>query len=130
MWKETSLSKALEQKTAKFPPPAAFPGDKTNNKIAYSIVADAAFPLKEYLMKPYPLKGITPSQRVYNYRLSRARRVIENAFGVLANRWRVFLTTIKLHPDKVITIVEACICLHNMMITGKGESFLYGISRK
>lgn len=62
-----------------FPPPMTLSDGK---KLNFVFVADEAFPLKEYIMRPYPgreLNGIP--QRIYNYRLSRARRVIENAFG-------------------------------------------------
>ena len=47
------------------------------------IVRDDIFPLKPWLMKPYPGKNVDQCQRIYNYRLSRARRTSENAFGLL-----------------------------------------------
>ena len=53
--------------------------------------------------------------RIFNYRLSRARRVIENAFGILSNRFRVFFTKIALEPAKVTKIVLATCALHNML---------------
>ena len=48
------------------------------------------FPLKDWIRCPYPGKSITEEQKMYNYRLSRDRRVIENAFGILVARWRIF----------------------------------------
>ena len=47
---------------------------------------DDAFALTPYLMKPFPQQGLTTQKRVYNYRHSRARRISENLFGILANR--------------------------------------------
>lgn len=53
-------------------------------------IGDEAFPLKTYLMRPIPGRSLdNQQQKVYNYRVSRARRTIENAFGILVARWRV-----------------------------------------
>lgn len=69
--------------------------------VPYVILSDAAFPLSEHILKPYPFRNMTEEQRIFNYRLSRGRRVVENALGTFANRFRGFLTTINLGPEKV-----------------------------
>ena len=56
------------------------------------IVGDEAFPLKTYLTRPYPR---TPSKgdnekSIFNYRLSRARRVLENSFGILSQKFQIY----------------------------------------
>jgi hypothetical protein len=84
VWKETDLAKSLDAGTAHIPDAAAYPHD--DEPMPYYFVADEAFPLKEYIMKPYPQRRLTDDMRRFNYRLSRARRCVENAFGILANR--------------------------------------------
>ena len=41
--------------------------------------------------------------------------VVENAFGILAQRWQCFLTTMQQKPEIVQQIVHAGICLHNFI---------------
>ena len=67
-------------------------------------------------MKPFPHRSHDNEKRIYNYKLSSARRVIENAFRIIANRIRILLSTINLQPDKVTYLVLAICCLHNYLI--------------
>ena len=84
IFQTTDLRQALEEEAAGLPQPEPLPGGTT--PVPYFIVGDEAFPMKEWLHKPYPHRGLNQQQRAFNYRLSRARRVVENAFGILANR--------------------------------------------
>ena len=47
--------------------------------------------------------------------MSRARRVVENAFGILANQWRLYHHCIYLNPDNVTTVVKATVVLYNIL---------------
>ncbi|XP_050295129.1 uncharacterized protein LOC126735220 [Anthonomus grandis grandis] len=73
-----SLSTALENNTVNLPPPQQLPGMK--NFSPFVFVADDAFAMKPNLLKPYPFKNQPGPNRVFNYRLSGARRIIENTF--------------------------------------------------
>ena len=83
--------------------------------ILYFFLGDDVFALRETLMKPYSQRGLTNEERIFNYRLSRARNVVENAFGILANRFQILLTTMRHNPSTFKIIVKACIILHNFM---------------
>ena len=113
VFRESTLCHALSHNTLNIPPPEPLQG--CTLPVPYMLVADEAFPLKEYIQKPFSQSGLTNEKRIYNYRLSRARRVVENAFGILANRFRVLMTAINLAPEKVETIVLASCLLHNYL---------------
>ena len=83
--------------------------------VPYCLVGDEIFPLENWLMRPYPGKNITEVQTVFNYRLSRACRVIKNAFGILVARWRIFKKSIFAKVKNVETSVLAALCLHNYL---------------
>ena len=91
------------------------PENIAGHELPFVIVADEISTLKNYLMKPYPGNSLTQSRRIFNYRLSRCRRAIENAFGILAARWKIFRRPIKSVPSHVDNIVKAWLCLHNYL---------------
>ena len=75
----------------------------------YVFLADDVFPLGKHCLRPYSQSGLTPVKRIFDYRLSRVRRVTENVFGILANRFRVFTTILCLDPGNVTTITFSVI---------------------
>lgn len=109
----SDFGRALENGALNLPPAAQLPG--SDKVLPHVIVADEAFPLKPYMMRPFPRRELSEEHKIFNYRLSRARRVIENAFGILACRWRIFLQPIVANPQKVISFVKAALCLHNFL---------------
>ena len=82
--------------------------------LPYYMVGDEIFPLKTWLMRPYP-RRLTEEQIIFNYRLSRVRRVIENTFGILVARWRIFHTPIISSIENAERYVCAAITLHNYL---------------
>ncbi|KAF0751358.1 protein ALP1-like [Aphis craccivora] len=90
-----------------------FPG--THCKAPHVIVGDEAFPLKTYLIRPYPVSKINGDieKNIFNYRLSRARRVSENAFGHLVQKFRIYFRSINLLPENVDKVILTTCILHN-----------------
>ena len=60
----------------------------------YFKVADDAFVLRTWLMKPVSGRNLTDQQCIFNHRLSRATWVVDNVFRILTNHFRCLLTTI------------------------------------
>ena len=79
------------------------------------ILGDPAYPALPWIMKPYPETSQSArEQRRYNYRQSRARMPVENAFGRLNGRWRCLLKRIDCHLQNVPNVIASCVVLHNM----------------
>ena len=79
------------------------------------ILGDPAYPLLSWLMKPFSDNGkLSADQLMFNYCLSRARSVVENAFGRLKGRWRCLMKRNDMDLVNVINAIAACTVLHNM----------------
>lgn len=85
-------------------------------------VADDAFPLKTTLLKPYSRCGaLTEKQKIFNYRLSRARRIAENAFGIMVERFRIYEKPISVDLQKTDKVIKTTCSLHNWLrLTSSG----------
>lgn len=116
VFRDSNFGQLLESGEFNVPEPSIIPGAEDLGPMNFAIVGDEAFPLKSYLLRPFPGRGLALEQKVFNYRLSRARRVSENAFGILAQRWRLFQRRIVLHPESAVKVVQACCMLHNFLL--------------
>ena len=67
------------------------------------------------MLCPYPGRYLPEGKRIFNYRLARARRIIENGFGIMATKFRVFRRPIIASPEKVTCITKAACSLHNYL---------------
>lgn len=82
------------------------------------MVGDEAFPLKNYLLRPYSRRYLGDNNKpnkMFNHRLSRVKRVVENAFGILAARWRCIRGHLEVQPEFLDKVVVASCCLHSIL---------------
>ena len=124
LWKYSAFHKDLygEKNVLNLPPAEAFPGFK--EKLNYYVVGDDAFEMGPNLMKPYPSTKLSMRQRIFNFRLSRARRVVENAFGILSTRFRILRREIEMEPENATKVVLACVALHNYLSAEAPAAYL------
>jgi len=79
------------------------------------ITGNDAFPLRNTLLKPYSKVNLTMKQNIFNYSLTRARRVSENAFGILEQRFRIFGKPIELKVSTIDLMIRCACYLHNWL---------------
>lgn len=117
-FRETKLCKNLITVPHNWPKPKEIPG--TTTYAPFVLVGDEAFPLMENLMRPFPGTALTEDRRRFNKRLSRSRTVVERAFGIMTNKWRILRKEIETSVQHADHIVH-CICvLHNIVIDKDG----------
>lgn len=115
VFRYTQFYRKMENNELYLPREIALPGRKL--PMPYTLVADDAFALSTHTMKPYTTDISKGSpKRIFNYRLSRARRIVENAFGILASVFRIFRKPLEIKVEStVVDIVLTCVLLHNFL---------------
>ncbi|KAK2719689.1 putative nuclease HARBI1 isoform X1 [Artemia franciscana] len=83
----------------------------------HHIIADAAYPLKNFLLTPFRDTGsLTVDEGNYNFKLSSTRMVIERSFGFLKGRFRRLIKFPSNNLKFVVKVVIVCCTLHNLCI--------------
>lgn len=124
VFQASSISYWLQRDGLNMPTSSPLPHDDTQQEVPYFFVADNAFPLKRNIMRPYPMTGINNIKRIYNYRLSRARKTIECAFGMMTQKFQVLLTPIRcLNYATVNNIIKSVCVLHNFIRSRDGVQY-------
>ncbi|KAK5643275.1 hypothetical protein RI129_007120 [Pyrocoelia pectoralis] len=121
IFRSSVMGRKLESGSLHVPNPSVLDGNIMQElNLPYVLVGDEAFALSHFLMRPYPRRSnLDRRKKIFNYRLSRARRVVESAFGILSGRWRIYRRPINASIDTTIKIVQATVCLHNFLMKDK-----------
>ena len=119
MWAAIDYASDLEDGTIDLPDPCPLPGDA--RPFPYYFIGDEAFPLRQDMMRPYPRKNLSDERRIFNYMFSRARRTIENTFGILTARWQMLKKPLRMSEKNCENLFKALIVLHNFIMIGESS---------
>lgn len=123
IFKSSNFGQRLTCSQLDLPEPIHLPNNIGNPPVPFVFVADAAFGLNKNVMRPFSLRNIDTPKKIFNYRLSRARRFVECAFGILSNKWRIFHSSILINPQSAKHIIKAACVLHNFVRRRDGYQF-------
>ncbi|XP_025413308.1 protein ALP1-like [Sipha flava] len=121
IFKNSALWENLKKNNLNIPASTTVPG--VDISLPYAFVGDEAFGLDKHLLRPYSGTHLPVRKKIFNYRLSRARRYVECTFGILSNKWRIFHRPIDVHVDFAVDIVKCCCVLHNFVRDRDGFKF-------
>lgn len=130
IFSNSKMGKAFEKNKFNVPDGRALPG--TNEVLPYAMIGDEAFPLKSYILRPYPGKQIhrDETKKIFNERLSRARKVVEDAFGQLSQKFRVYQRRLKSLPENADKIIFTTCILHNFIKSDNDNQFASSVSEQ
>lgn len=116
------LRHAVENGTIALPKEKQLPGSTIT--APYVFLGDEAFPLTEYLLRPFPRVQLQEGEEndTFNYRLCRARMVVECSFGAIVSKFRILGKAIETNVENAVHIVKAITLLHNIIKDLEGMS--------
>jgi hypothetical protein len=92
--------------------------------VPHFFVGDEVFALNRNILRPFGGYNLSvKKKKVYNYRLYRAQRYVECAFGFLSNKWRIFQRPLNVSPNFAVDIAKACDVLQNFVC--KRDNYKY-----
>ena len=115
------LGQTLQAGTLNVPAPCPFPSAPKLGPVPFVIVADEAFPVKTFLIRPYPGRRLPEDHWVFNYRLSRDQRIADNVFGILSQCGGVYQRRLQVSPATADSIIKATSILTNYLRGADGN---------
>ena len=85
---KSNLYKRLDRNELNIPKGGPLQGENGEH-MPFVIVDDEAFALSENVVQPYPHRNLSIAKRIFNYILTRARKMVECAFAIFCNKWRI-----------------------------------------
>ena len=82
----------------------------------YFLVGDDAYGCKNWMITPFPSRGLTQAKSDFNFYQSKTRITIERAFGVLVSRWGILRRALTCSLRHSVALVRCCMRLHNFCI--------------
>uniref|UniRef100_A0A8C5R7Y7 DDE Tnp4 domain-containing protein n=1 Tax=Leptobrachium leishanense TaxID=445787 RepID=A0A8C5R7Y7_9ANUR len=126
VFQNSTLWQQIRSNSLNIPKPKMLPG--TDIAVPFAFVGDEAFALSTKLLRPYGGRQLSEKKRIFNYRLSRARRYVECSFGILSNKWRILHRPLDVNVDFAVDIVKCCCVLHNFIRDHDGYNFRDSLS--
>lgn len=123
IFKTSEMGKRLSEDQLNIPSGRHLPDDDDGQVMPFSVVGDEAFGLGNHILRPYAKRNLNYAKRIFNYRHTRARRMVECTFGILANKWRIFHRPIDVNINFCVRIIKACCVLHNFVRIKDGIKF-------
>lgn len=111
IFSESAMGKAFNGNKLNIPAQQNIIG--TDIEMHFYFVGDEAFPLRTNLMRPYPRGQLNNEKRLFNYRLSRARRTVEHAFGILVRKFGLFTHSISTGLKLAEASIKSVCVLHD-----------------
>ncbi|CAM9695148.1 unnamed protein product, partial [Hapterophycus canaliculatus] len=84
--------------------------------LGHFILGDAAYPVSDPVLVPYPGTALTTSQDAFNMYKSQCRMAIEQPFGVMVRpprRWGILCRPMEVVLERFTLVVDAIVRLHN-----------------
>lgn len=75
-----------------------------NDEFSFVFVGDEVYPLQTNIMRPFPRRNLTNEKRIYNYWLSRGRRIVECVFGIFVKRFNFLENKMLVFPEMLLLL--------------------------
>ena len=123
VYNNSNLGMAIDRHLFNIPEPTTINEYSVTKKFQFVFVADETFVLRPFMLGTFPGRNdLNLYKLIFNYRQSRARRVIENIFEILASRLRIFGRSVIDKTGNIIYITKAAVILHNFVMRKSARS--------